>query len=135
MSAASRDPGELLDIDVHQLAASRGLDAADHTAGRPIHPPQAVAPVAHQDPMHRRCGDPEDAADARRAQLAITAQVKDLPFGHARGLLRAAPGPARAVGKARDPLTQIPAPPLGCGYREMFMDSAAAATDQPLPMR
>jgi len=47
MPAASRDPGELFDIDVHQLAASRGLDAADHTAGGPIHPPQAVAPVAH----------------------------------------------------------------------------------------
>jgi len=43
MAAAGRDPAQLLDVDVHQLAARLiALVASDDPPGRPVHPVQTV---------------------------------------------------------------------------------------------
>jgi len=77
MSTASRAPDERCQVDVYELAPVRGRDAAHQAPCGPIHPTQAVAPVAHQAPVHRRGGD---AADARGTQLALAAQLQELAF-------------------------------------------------------
>jgi hypothetical protein len=60
VAAAVGHAGELLDVDVDQFAAAAGLDAADHPAGRPVHPTQLVHSMADQHPVHRRRWHPDD---------------------------------------------------------------------------
>lgn len=70
VAPARWDPGEFLHVDVDQLAAAAGLDAADHPSDRTVHPRQPVHPVPDQDPMDRRRRDPDDAGETGRAELA-----------------------------------------------------------------
>ena len=60
--------GEFLDVDVHELAAVVGFDAADHSPGWPIHPSQPVHAVTNQHPMNCRCRHADDPSESSRAQ-------------------------------------------------------------------
>src|SRR5690606_11220685 len=56
--------GELLHVDVDQLAATGRLDPADHPTGRAVQPGQPVDAVADQDPVHRRGRNTDDPGQA-----------------------------------------------------------------------
>ena len=97
VTAAIRDPGQLLDVDVNQLTAPAGLDPADHPPGGTVHPSQPVHAVTDQDPMHRRGRHPHDPAEAGWAQFAGLAQRHDPTLDVGRGLMRTRPRTTRAV--------------------------------------
>lgn len=50
--AAVRDPPELLDVDVDQVARSISFVATDHASRGSVHPHQPVEVAAHQDPVN-----------------------------------------------------------------------------------
>jgi len=77
MPTAVGDAGQLFHVDVHELTAAGGVDASHHPSCGPIHPTQPVHTMAHQDPVHAGGRDPQDPADARRAQLACGAKPED----------------------------------------------------------
>jgi hypothetical protein len=83
VAAAVGHAGELLDVDVDQFAATAGLDASDHPAGRTVHPAQLVHAVADQHPMHRRGGHPDDPRQPSWAETAGLAQRDDAPLDRA----------------------------------------------------
>src|ERR1039458_3384186 len=78
MPAAGRDPAQLLDVDVDQLTRGIPFVAADHPAGGPIHPGQAMQLVAAED---RVAGGPRPTGDPGQAvgpQFPFPAKLQDL---------------------------------------------------------
>ena len=128
VTAAVGDPGQLLHVDVDQLAATARLDPADHPPGRPVHPPQPVHAVADQDPMHRRGRHPDDPGQAGRTQPAGLAQRHDPPLDPGRGLMRTRPRPTRAIPEPVDALVAVAAPTT-CGR------TAGRCSSTPPPQR
>src|SRR5690606_12036453 len=110
--AAWWHPGELLDVDVDQLAAAGGLDAAHRPPRRAVHPCQPVQPVTHQHPVHRRSRHPDDPRETCRAESAGLAQRDDAPLHPGRGLMRTRPRPAGTVLEPGETLVAVAAPPL-----------------------
>src|SRR5690606_3270949 len=110
--AAWWHPGELLDVDVDQLAAAGGLDAAHRPPRRAAHPCQPVQPVTHQHPVHRRSRHPDDPGETCPAETAGLAQRDEAPLHPGRGLRRTRPRPAGTVLEPGESLVAIAAPPL-----------------------
>ena len=134
-----RDPAQLLHVDVDQLAGV----VASRYAGRPDQSPGRIQAVrrlmrrgapAPGAPSRR---DPDDAAEASRAELAASGAgprsgARARPTsgcGHRRGRLERSTSPARRRALDSDATT------CGPSDARSFIDSAALATDQPASMR
>jgi hypothetical protein len=96
-AATARDPAQLLDVDVDELARITRLDTANDPPSHAVHPRQPVLVVADQHSMHSRGVHSENAAQAGWAELARLAQRDDPPFHTSWGLMRARVRPARAI--------------------------------------
>jgi hypothetical protein len=86
--------------------------AEDRSPGRPVHPAEAFQAMTDQDPVHGRCGDTDDARQARRADLAGLAQRHDVPLEPRRDLIRAAVWPTRMIFEPSDAFVAAAAPRL-----------------------
>lgn len=108
---------------------------ADSPPGRRSIPAQPVDAVANQDPVDRRRRDVDDAGQAGGTELAGLAQRQDAPLDAGGVPMRAGVRPPRPVDQAGGAPGDVAPPPLGSGRREMFIDSAVAATDHPSAVR
>ena len=106
------DPPQLLHVHVHELARPIGVDATDHLAGRPIHPREPVQTMTAQHPMHRRRGNPHDARDPRRPELATLPQPHDALLDSRGVLMRTPVRSRRSVVEAVRTFGQPAPPPL-----------------------
>src|SRR6266536_277096 len=109
---AGWDAPELLDVDVHELAGTDGVDPSDHTPGGPVDPSDPIETEANEYTVHGRGGHRQDAGDAHRSQLAAAAQPLDAPLNTARGLVRTTPRPAGTVLETGPPVHPKAGPPL-----------------------
>ena len=78
-AAAVGDAGELLDVDMDQLAGPVALVAAHRFAvGGPVAPIEAAEPGGAQDRLHGRGGQPDLMGDVVGAPTALAAQLDHL---------------------------------------------------------
>jgi hypothetical protein len=73
-AATVAQAAEFLDVDVHELAGTLALVAADDPPRRAIHPAESRDAVAGEHSVHGRRRDAELVADPRRAELARSAK-------------------------------------------------------------
>jgi hypothetical protein len=90
VATTGRDPAQLLDVRVDQVAGMGMLVAADHPAGGAVQLDQPVDVVADQDAVDGGGGQAEAGGDAGRAEPFLAAQPDD-------ALLQPDGSPARAV--------------------------------------
>src|SRR5207249_2681874 len=115
VAATGWDDRLLLHVDVHQLARTSGLDAADHPPADPVHPDQAVDPVAHEHPMHGGGRHVEDRGDAGGPELATTTQSQDPLLDLSPSAVGTARRATGAVRQSSLTFGQIAIPPLRRG--------------------
>ena len=112
--AAGGHLGDLLHVDMHQLAGMGLLIAAHPLPGGPVDPREPVQAVAHEPSATATvdAGTPSPARQPRRAEPPRAPQPTDLLLHPLRRLRRRGVRPARAVLQARRALSRIAADPL-----------------------
>ena len=85
------DATEFLDVDVDQVAGALTFVAANDAPRRTVHPLQTVESELGQRPVHRRGGDAQSVANARRSEVEGGARFSDLGLDLAGGLMRTLP--------------------------------------------
>ena len=111
-ATARRNAPQLLHIDMNQLAWSRSFIAADHLAGGPIHPVQALQSVPAEHRVARGAGHAEDPRQPMRTELALTAQEQDPFLCARRETARTVQRTAASIPEARLALTPVARQPL-----------------------
>ena len=107
-----RDPAELLDVHMHEVAGMRVFVAPDHGSGRPVHPGETIEAEPAQDPVRGGGSDAQSVGDAHWSELFATAQHLDTPLQRQRDLRRAPMGSARSVVETGRAFGLPAAPPL-----------------------
>ena len=111
-ATTTRDPTELLRIDVHELAGPAGFDPSDHATGRPVDPTQPVQLPPDQHSVHGRGVHFHNPGDAGRPELAVPAEPLDALLERHRRLVRAAMRAARTIMQAGVAFGPPPGPPF-----------------------
>ena len=111
--APGRYLAHLLDVQMHQVARLGALVAAYHPPGGPVDMRQAVQPVAHQHPVHRRRRHPQPGADPRRPPPLLAAQPAHICLNGGLGAPRRPMGPRRPVCQTGFAVGLPALPPLG----------------------
>ncbi len=85
------DLAQLLDVDVDEIAAGRGLHATYHAAGGAVEPAQLGDAVAAQHVVHHGHVQPQQVSDSGRPPPAGDPHPDDAPLGPGRGAVRTVP--------------------------------------------
>jgi len=76
MTAANRDPTQLLDVDVHQFAGPLTLIATNQATARPVQPIESMKLVPAQELVASGAGQPRKRRKPMWAQLSTPTQLQ-----------------------------------------------------------
>jgi hypothetical protein len=131
VAAAVRDPAELLDVHVDQVAGPLTLIAADDLPGGPVQEGQTVQAVPGQDPVNGRGGQAQDRPKAGGAKFARLPQSAHPGLHRRRSAVRCRQETAGAVVQSLFALRPPAADPLvarGAGDAHLGRDMCDGAT-------